>query len=87
MENEMIMNHVEENNNVELMNEKSTAGEKAIAAAIIVGGVAAVGAAVYGIKVVAGKIKDAWNNRKAKKIREAEFVDISDDQNDSEESD
>lgn len=88
MENEMIMNNVEENNTVvDLNNEETSAGAKAAVVAVVAVGVGAVVAAAYGIKWLAGKAKKAWNERKEKKIREAEFVDLGENQNDSEESD
>ena len=83
MENEMIMNNVEENNNVELT-EGASAGAKVVAVAVAAGAAAAVGAVVYGFVWLAGKAKNAWNERKAKKIREAEYVELGENQIDSE---
>ena len=85
MENEMIMTNVEENN-VEL-NEGTSAGAKAAVVAVVAVGVGAVVAAAYGVKWLVGKTKKALSERKEKKIREAEFVDLGEDQNDSTESD
>ena len=82
MENEMIMTNVEENNNADL-NEETSAGKAAVVAVVAVG-VGAVVAAAYGIKCLAGKAKKAWNKRKEKKLREAEFVEVSEEQIDSE---
>lgn len=84
MENEMTMINVEENN-VEMTEGNSTVGEKALVMAVVVGGVAAVGAAVYGIKKLAGKIKSAWHNRKNAGIIEGECTDLGEVQADSEE--
>ena len=85
MENEMIMNNVEENNDVVLTEDTSVSSKAAVVAVVAVG-VGAVAAAACGIKWLVGKTKKALNDRKEKKIREAEFVDISEEQTDSEES-
>ena len=85
MENEMIMIENYEENPVEVIEENnSTLAEKALGVAILT---FAVGGFVGGVKWVASKCKKAAAKRKAKKITEAEFVDITVDQNDSEESD
>ena len=82
--NEMIKNNAEENdvNVVEMNPEETSAGAGVLAVgAIIAAGVAAVGAAAYGVVWLAGKAKKAWNKRKeAKELKEAEYVEISEEQ-------
>ena len=88
MDNKMTMINVEENNenNVEVIENDSTVGEKAAVVAVVAGLVVAVGAAAYGAKKLAGKIKNAWTNRKSKKkTLEAEFVELDEEKVESEE--
>ena len=76
MDENVTMIEVEENNdNVEMIccENDSTLGEKALGVAILT--LAVTGAVSVG-KWVVGKCKKAKANRKAKKIREAEFVEL-----------
>lgn len=86
MENEMITNEIENNNDV-ILTEEQDSNVGGLVAGITLLTLAAAGIASIG-KWAWNKAKTAAENRKAKKIREAEFRELESNQTDSaEESD
>ena len=83
MEKEIIMNEIEETNEVYLNEENaSTFGEKALGVALLA--LAVTGAIGIG-KLIVDKTTSVIENRKAKKIRDAEYEDLGEEIIDSEE--